>query len=87
MGSLYQRVQRVPARILVLVQYVTAHIFALAPSAYTSFSDHTRIVRRYQIYDNPVKNIYLAWSRPYFTQHCERTVCRTRRMRLQFVCP
>ena len=65
-GSLHQRVQRVPAHILVLVQHVPTHILVLvqhvparilvlAPSVYITISDHTRIIRRYHIHGNPVR--------------------------------
>ena len=64
--DLYQRVQRVPtrllvlvqhvpARILVLVQHVPTRILVLVPSVYITVSDHTRIIRRYHIHGNPVR--------------------------------
>ena len=53
--DLYQRVQRVPTRLLVLVQHVPTRILVLVPSVYITVSDHTRIIRRYHIYGNPVR--------------------------------
>ena len=53
----YQRVQRVPTRILVFgtTRMVPARILVLEPTLYVTISDHTCIIRCYHMHGNPVR--------------------------------
>jgi len=63
-ASLYHRVQRIPAHILVLVQHVPVSILVLALATYVTVSDHTRKIRRYHMHGNLVRiSILLAITR------------------------
>ncbi len=74
-GSLYPRVHRVPAHILLFAQHVPARIFVLAPSGYITIRDHTRIIRRYHIHGNPARiSILLGITRTSLNNVKERRV-------------
>ena len=87
MGSLHQRVQHVPAHILVLVQHVPARISALAPAAYVTVSDHTRIIQRYHMNGNPLRiYILLGITRTTLNNVKVRCVGKDEYV-YEFVCP